>query len=98
WTMQRNVAGVTGVPSPPPYAAPPSSGGAVAENDAANAVTEAVKRVGPAVVNIDVTSAPPPSENGPADILRRFFGGQEPAEPMPRQGKGSGFIINGAQG
>jgi len=31
-------------------------------------------------------------------MLRRFFGGPEQSEPMPRQGKGSGFIIDGQQG
>jgi len=99
WTMQRSLTRVSAVTSALSNSeAPRADGGTVATGDADSAVVEAVKRVGPAVVNIDVTSAPPQPEGGPADALRRFFGGPEPAEPMPRQGKGSGFIINGQQG
>jgi serine protease Do len=76
-----------------PYTeAPPNSA-----SDDANAVTRAVQQVGPAIVNIDTTIAPPPSEGGLPDILHRFFGVPE-QQPMPQQGKGSGMIIDGGRG
>jgi serine protease Do len=95
WTMQRAGAGSVGATSALPYTEAPRPAGA--EPDTANTVTHAVKRVGPAVVNIDTTSAPPPSEGGlPADLRRMFGIPQE--EPMPRRGRGSGVIIDGRRG
>jgi len=97
WTMQRAGAGSPAVTSALPYteAARPASTQTAA--DTANSVTEAVKRVGPAVVNIDTTSAPSPSEGGLPAGLRRLLGVPD-EQPMPRQGKGSGSIIDGKRG
>ena len=52
-----------------------------------SAVVKAVKAVGPAVVNIDTTYRP---RRTVFDLFPEFFG-----EPQPRQGQGSGFIIDG---
>src|SRR5262249_25593743 len=69
-----------------------------ATNDDANAVTEAVKRVGPAVVNIDTTSLPPSSETGLPDGFRRFFCFEPEETPVPRQGQGLGMSIDSERG
>jgi serine protease Do len=75
---------------------PGDSGPATSGGDS---VVAAVQRVGPAVVNINTLSAPPASpDGGLPDVLRRLFPFSEPPEPMPREGRGSGFIINGRQG
>jgi serine protease Do len=66
--------------------------------------TELAKRVGPSVVNVSTTQtrrmtqgAPSPFGQGDPrnDLLERFFGGPMPRgqQPGPRQGIGSGFII-----
>lgn len=84
------------ITSPAPYTEAPRNL-TTAPSDTANSITQAVKLVGPAVVNIDVTSTPPASTTGLPDVMRRFFGGPE-EQPMPREGKGSGMIINGQRG
>ena len=76
-----------------PYTEAPQT----SNSDDANAVTRAVQRVSPAVVNIDTRIAPPPSEGGLPDILHRFLGIPE-ERPMPEEGKGSGMIIDGRRG
>ena len=58
------------------------------------AITAIVARVGPAVVNINTTLRPPPKQ--PTDVLRQLMG--LPTEPFPRQGQGSGIIIDGEHG
>jgi len=58
------------------------------------AITAIVARVGPAVVNINTTLRPPPKQ--PTDVLRELMGLS--TEPFPRQGQGSGIIIDGEQG
>jgi serine protease Do len=71
--------------------APPGTGG--------GDVVQAVRKVGPAVVNINTQSAPPPSSNtGLPDALRRLFPDPGQREPMPAEGRGSGVIINGEEG
>ena len=65
--------------------------------------TELAKKVGPSVVNVSTTQVrrmaqDAPSPFGPGDprndLLERFFGGRIPRAPQPRQGVGSGFIID----
>ena len=65
--------------------------------------TELAKKVGPSVVNVSTTQVrrmaqDVPSPFGPGDprndLLERFFGGRIPRAPQPRQGVGSGFIID----
>jgi len=97
WTMQWAGAGSPAVTSALPYTEAARPGATQTAADTANSVTEAVKRVGPAVVNIDTTSTPPPSDGGLPAGLRRFLGVPD-EEPMPRQGKGSGSIIDGRRG
>jgi serine protease Do len=98
WTMQRALPRTAGVTAPLPHTEPPRAAPvSPTAVDTGNAITEAVKRVGPAVVNIDVTSVPPASEVGIPGPFRRFFGAPE-REPMPREGRGSGAIIDGKQG
>jgi serine protease Do len=71
---------------------PPSVGGGAS-------VVQAVQKIGPAVVFIDTTFRRSPDQSsGLPDLFRRFFGGAEPQEPMPAEGRGSGFIINGSRG
>ena len=94
WMMRAGGAPVSVVTSPVPVAEAPS----VAAADTDNAVTQAVKLVGPAVVNIDITSAPPPSEGGLPEGIRRLFGLSPEETPVPRQGKGSGMIIDSQRG
>lgn len=61
-------------------------GGVNAESG--NAITEAVKEIGPAVMNVDTTFGTTTA----ADYLPR------PGESGPRRGAGTGFIINSKQG
>lgn len=58
-----------------------------------NAVVKAVKAVGPSVVNIDTISRPKRRGSPIFDLFPEFFG-----EPQPRQGQGSGWIYDGANG
>ncbi|MDH4179749.1 MAG: trypsin-like peptidase domain-containing protein [Armatimonadota bacterium] len=60
-----------------------------------DAVTAAIARVGPAVVNINTLYRPvirDPMERA----LREIIG--SPSDPFPRKGQGSGIIIDGEQG
>src|SRR6478672_6251099 len=94
WMMRAGTTVAPGVTTSAPYAvAPPAS-----TTDTDNAVTQAVKLVGPAVVNIDTTSAPPASDGGLPDGFRRFFGLPPAETPVPQQGKGSGMIIDSERG
>jgi S1-C subfamily serine protease len=65
--------------------------------DVGSAAIQAVRRVGPTVVNINTLSAPPPSAGGLPEELRRFFGVPE-RESRPRAGLGSGFISDRERG
>lgn len=56
-----------------------------------DAITAAVKKVGPAVVNISTIFAPP-QEDRLQRLIREQFG--LPREPFPRAGQGSGIIID----
>ena len=56
-----------------------------------DAITAAVEKVGPAVVNISVLFQP-----SRQDLIARAFG--IPMEPFPRAGQGSGVIIDGKNG
>ncbi|MBN1460735.1 MAG: trypsin-like peptidase domain-containing protein [Armatimonadetes bacterium] len=60
-----------------------------------DAITAAVDKVGPAVVNINTVFAPP-AQDLLQQILRRQLG--IPTEPFPREGQGSGIIIDGDKG
>jgi len=79
-------------PTPAPNVASPNSAAA-----AQNPVVRAIAEVGPAVVNID-TLVVEPRVTVP-DLFRDFFGG-DPFfdQPMPREGQGSGVIIDGKRG
>ncbi|UCC67500.1 MAG: trypsin-like peptidase domain-containing protein [Armatimonadota bacterium] len=60
-----------------------------------DAVTAAIARVGPAVVNINTLYRPvvrDPMER----VLREIIG--SPSDPFPKKGQGSGIIIDGKQG
>jgi serine protease Do len=57
-------------------------------------VTEAVKRIGPAVVSIDTRVVRPRSDI--PEFFREFFGDE--SAPMPQEGKGSGVIIDARRG
>ncbi len=95
WTIRRAGPPGGAITAPLPYAEAPRAPGVSLDTD--NAVTAAVKRVGPAVVNIDTTSLPPPAAGGVPEGLRQFFGLPD-EQPMPREGKGSGSIIDGRRG
>jgi serine protease Do len=56
--------------------------------DSGNAITQAVQQIGPAVMNVDTTFGTPTT----ADYLPR------PGENGPRQGAGTGFIIDSKRG
>lgn len=58
--------------------------------DSQNAVVNAVRLVGPAVVNIDTVSQPDRDDVSPFDFM---FG-----DPQPQKGQGSGFIIDNKNG
>ena len=62
----------------------------------ADAVVRVVRKVAPAVVNIDTTYRP--RRWSLPDPLREFFGPDVLPEPEPRQGSGSGMIINAKEG
>lgn len=89
--IAREVGGGMGpVPSQPgPATRPPVSA------ESQDAITKAVERVGPAVVNIN-TLYRPPSETPMERMMREFMGG--PSQPFPREGAGSGIIIDGKRG
>ncbi len=57
-------------------------------------IVSAVARVGPAVVNIEVTTRPESNRNLPP-MLRHLLPDDD---PRPRDGEGSGIIINGPKG
>lgn len=59
-----------------------------------DAIVAAVRRVGPAVVNISTEYR---SAESPLDRMVREWMGI-PSQPFPRQGQGSGIIIDGARG
>jgi len=95
WMLKAGTSSPGSMTAALPYAEAPRA----ATGDDDNAVTQAVKLVGPAVVNIDTTSAPPvASPAGLPEGLRRFFGLPPEETPVPRQGKGSGMIIDSERG
>jgi serine protease Do len=95
WMLKASTASPASMTAGLPYAEAPRA----AAGDDENAVTQAVKLVGPAVVNIDTTSAPPTaSPAGLPEGLRHFFGLPPEETPVPRQGKGSGMIIDSERG
>jgi len=59
-----------------------------------DAIVRAVAKVGPAVVNIRTVYAPP--RESPRDRIMREMG--IPSRPFPREGEGSGIIIDGQRG
>ena len=59
WMMRTGAPPVPSITTAPPY----QEAAHATATDTENTVTQAVKLVGPAVVNIDVTSAPAPSRN-----------------------------------
>ena len=63
-----------------------------------NAVINAVKRVGPAVVNIDTVVMRRTSIFGFSDPFEDFFGADPFTSLVPSKGQGSGLIIDGSQG
>ena len=63
-----------------------------------NAVIDAVKRVGPAVVNIDTVVMRQTSMFGFSDPLGGLFGADPFTRLVPSKGQGSGLIIDGSQG
>lgn len=83
-------------PSPTPPITPASA--MPVSDSAGGSVAEAVRRVGPAVVSINTRMAPITGGNDMPDLFRQFFGGDGSAPPMPRQGQGSGMIIDARKG
>lgn len=63
-----------------------------------NAVINAVKRVGPAVVNIDTVVMRRTSIFGFSDPFENIFGSDPFTSLVPSKGQGSGLIIDGDQG
>jgi serine protease Do len=63
-----------------------------------NPVIDAVRRVGPAVVNIDTVVMQRRSIFGFEDPFSDFFGGDPFARLVPSKGQGSGLIIDGEKG
>lgn len=84
---------VTGSGGKLPVAAPRAV--PVVSGESQDAITAAVARVGPAVVNIS-TIFKPPARTPEEDMMRQFFGA--PQEPFPRRGQGSGIIIDAERG
>ena len=74
--------------------AAPSGGG----GKTASPVVAAVKRVGPAVVNIDTVVMRRTSLFGFSDPFADFFGSDPFTRLVPSKGQGSGFIIDGDKG
>jgi serine protease Do len=64
-----------------------------------NPIVRAIAKVGPAVVNIDTVVMQRQSAFPIPDAFRDFFG-DDPifGQPMPRQGQGSGVVIDGKKG
>ena len=62
-----------------------------------NPIVRAIAKVGPSVVNIDTLVME--RRSAIPDIFRNFFG-DDPifGQPMPRQGQGSGVVIDGKKG
>src|SRR2546423_1158679 len=79
WMMKAGTPPAPAVSSTLPFAEAPQATPKADDN----AVTQAVKRVGPAVVNIDITSVPATSETGLPDGFRRFFGLPPEETPVP---------------
>lgn len=69
---------------------------AVQLRDSGGSVVEVVRKVAPAVVNIDTTYRP--AGWSLPEPLREFFGPDLMPDPEPRQGSGSGMIINAREG
>ncbi|MGQ9523664.1 MAG: S1C family serine protease [Armatimonadota bacterium] len=65
-------------------------------NGSGGSVVDVVKKVAPAVVNIDTTYRP--AGWSVPEPLREFFGPDLMPDPEPRQGSGSGMIINAREG
>lgn len=62
------------------------------------AVVEAVRRVGPAVVNIDTVVMRRQSFFGFNDLFDDFLGGDPLSRLVPSKGQGSGLVIDGEKG
>jgi serine protease Do len=77
-------------------AARPSAAGRAANvsTTSEDAIVGAIKKVGPAVVNIDTLFKPPPQT--PNDRILRQMG--IPTRPFPSAGEGSGIVIDGKKG
>jgi serine protease Do len=89
WLGRREAARAEITVAPGGATRPPVS------QEGQDAITAAVAKVGPAVVNID-TAYRPPAESGAERTLREMMG--LPREPFPRAGQGSGFIIDHQNG
>lgn len=89
--VAREVGGGMGPVAPQPR---PAAGAGVSAASQ-DAITRAVERVGPAVVNIN-TLYRPPAQTPMERMMREFMG--VPSQPFPREGAGSGIIIDGKQG
>jgi len=61
-------------------------------------VIRAVRKVGPAVVNINTRSVERRSIFPLPDLFRDFFSDDFFTEPVPREGQGSGVVIDGKNG
>lgn len=81
-----DVASNTSVPHP------------ISSGKSGNPVIDAVKRVGPAVVNIDTVVMRRQSVFGFSDPFSDFFGGDPFSRVVPDKGQGSGLIIDGGNG
>jgi len=92
-----STGGETGAAAGGGTAAQPGAATAVpaVSRQSQDAITAAIARVGPAVVNIN-TTYPSPARDPMERMLRDFMG--MPTDPLPPQGKGSGIIIDGKKG
>lgn len=91
------TGGETGAAAGGATAAQPGAATAVpaVSRQSQDAITAAIARVGPAVVNID-TRYPRAAQDPRERMLRDWMG--MPTDPLPPQGKGSGIIIDGKRG
>lgn len=80
-----STGGETGAATPVP----------AVSRESQDAITAAIARVGPAVVNIK-TQYPPQALDPMERMLRRSMG--MPTQPLPPEGQGSGIIIDGERG
>ena len=68
------------------------------DSKSSNPVIAAVRKVGPAVVNIDTVVMKRASMFGFSDPFGDLFGGDPFSQLVPSQGQGSGFVIDSAKG